>query len=195
MSVLEEGSRPPRPTLETARLKLRRWSDADREPFAAINSDPEVMEHFPGVLTRVESDALVERIEAGFEENGFGLWAVELRESGELIGFAGLNVVDFKAHFTPAVEVGWRLARSAWGNGYATEAGRAALGFGFGRAGLTAIVSFTTVVNRRSRAVMERLGMTYDPAEDFEHPSLPPDHPQRPHVLYRMTKLQLRVSG
>jgi ribosomal-protein-alanine N-acetyltransferase len=153
-----------------------------------MNADPEVMEFFPRVLTRGESDGLVERIEAGFERDGFGLWAVEVRETGEFVGFAGLNRVGFEAPFTPAVEVGWRLARAAWGNGYATEAGRAALAFGFERVGLAEIVSFTTVANHRSRAVMERLGMTRDPAEDFEHPSLPSGHPQRPHVLYRSTK-------
>jgi len=146
------------------------------------------MEFFPRVLTRGESDGLVGRIEAGFERDGFGLWAAEMRGTGEFVGFAGLNPVGFEAPFTPAVEVGWRLARVAWGNGYATEAGRAALAFGFERVGLAEIVSFTTVANHRSRAVMERLGMTHDPAEDFEHPSLPSGHPQRPHVLYRATK-------
>ena len=153
-----------------------------------MNADPEVMEFFPRVLTRGESDGLVGRIEVGFEQEGFGLWAVDVRETGEFVGFAGLNRVGFEARFTPAVEVGWRLARAAWGRGYATEAGRAALAFGFERVGLTEIVSFTTVANARSRAVMERLGMTHDPAEDFEHPSLPPGHSQRPHVLYRATK-------
>ncbi len=150
-----------------------------------MNADPEVMEHFPAVLDRGQSDALVERIEAGFEARGFGLWALELRESGEFAGFAGLAVPEFDAHFTPTVEVGWRLSRSAWGNGYATEAGRAALEYGFGQAGLTEIVSFTTAANLRSRAVMERLGMRRDPSDDFDHPDLPPGHPQRPHVLYR----------
>jgi RimJ/RimL family protein N-acetyltransferase len=174
--------------LETARLRLRRWNEADLAPFAEMNADPEVMEHFPAVLTRVESDGLVERIEAGLERDGFGLWAVEVKAREEFAGFAGLSAVGFEAHFTPAVEVGWRLARSAWGNGYATEAGRAALSFGFERAGLAEIVSFTTAANRRSRAVMERLGMVHDPADDFEHPLLPPSHPQRPHVLYCASK-------
>jgi ribosomal-protein-alanine N-acetyltransferase len=169
-------------------LRLRRWREADLEPFAEMNVDPEVMEFFPNPLTRAESDELVERIEAGFEAHGFGLWAVEVRETGEFVGFAGLNRVGFEARFAPAVEVGWRLARKAWGKGYATEAGRAALAFGFEQAGLTEIVSFTTAANPRSRAVMERLGMTRDPADDFEHPSLPPGHPQRPHVLCRAMK-------
>lgn len=172
--------------LETQRLKLRRWRGDDREPFAELNRDSEVMEHFPAPLSRAQSDDLIEAIEAGFEVNGFGLWALELRESGEFIGFTGLAVPSFEAHFTPAVEVGWRLARSAWGRGYATEAARAALAFGFEQAGLDEIVSLTTVGNRRSRAVMERLGMTHDPAGDFDHPGIPVGHPQRRHVLYRL---------
>lgn len=161
------------------------WQESDREPFAAMNADPEVMEHFPELLTRRQSDELVERIEAGFAEGGFFLWAVEVRASGEFVGFTGLAAPGFEAHFTPAVEIGWRLARSAWGNGYATEAARRALEFGF-EDGLDEIVSFTTPANRRSRAVMERLGMSHDPADDFDHPSLPPGHPLRPHVLYRL---------
>jgi RimJ/RimL family protein N-acetyltransferase len=151
-----------------------------------MNADPVVMEHFPGTLRRGESDELVERIEAGFRANGFGLWALEVRASGEFIGFTGLGVPEFEAHFTPAVEIGWRLARSAWGNGYATEAARAALTFGFEDVGLDEIVSFTTAANWRSRRVMERVGMSHDPADDFDHPGLPPEHPQRPHVLYRL---------
>ena len=171
--------------LTTSRLTLRRWRVADREPFAAINADPQVMEHFPAPLSGEQSDELVERIEAGFEANGFGLWALEVRESGELIGFTGLAVPGFEAHFTPAVEVGWRLARPAWGHGYATEAALAALEFGFGEAGLDEIVSFASAGNARSRAVMERIGMTHDPAYDFDHPSLPAGHPLRRHVLCR----------
>jgi ribosomal-protein-alanine N-acetyltransferase len=151
-----------------------------------MNADSVVMEHFPELLSRQQSDELVERIEVGFAENGFWLWAVEVRASGEFIGFTGLAGPGFEAHFTPAVEIGWRLARSAWGHGYATEAARAALEFGFEEVGLDEIVAFTTAANRRSRAVMERLGMSHDPGDDFEHPSLPPGHPQRPHVLYRL---------
>lgn len=173
------------PELGTERLRLRAWQEADREPFAALNSDPVVMEYFPEPLDRARSDALIERLGAGFARNGFGLWALEVRDTGEFIGFAGLAVPSFEAHFTPAVEVGWRLARGAWGNGYATEAGRAALDFGFERAGLEEIVSLTTVANRRSRAVMERLGMARDPRDDFDHPDLAGDDSLRPHVLYR----------
>jgi RimJ/RimL family protein N-acetyltransferase len=172
--------------IETARLRLRRWLPADRAPFAELNADPEVMEHFPGVLTEVESDDLVARIETGFDRNGFGLWALELRQGGEFIGFTGLAVPDFDAHFTPAVEVGWRLARTAWGHGYATEAGGAAIAFGFNQAGLNEVVSLTAEGNTRSRAVMERLGMSHDPGEDFDHPSIPPGDPQCRHVLYRL---------
>jgi RimJ/RimL family protein N-acetyltransferase len=187
LSVLGEGTGRPWPSLMTPRLKLRRWREGDLEPFAAMNADPVVMEHFPGTLTRRQSDELVERIDGGFDAKGFGLWALEVRATDEFIGFTGLGVPEFEAHFTPAVEVGWRLARSAWGNGYATEAARAALSFGFDEVGLVKVVSFTTPANWRSRAVMERLGMSHDPAEDFDHPGLPPGHPQRPHVLYRLS--------
>jgi RimJ/RimL family protein N-acetyltransferase len=174
--------------IATEWLLLRRWRPEDLGPFAAINADLEVMEHFPGPLTRRESDELVERIEAGFERNGFGIWALELRDGGELIGFAGLAVPGFEAPFTPGVEVGWRLARPAWGHGYAAEAGHAALDFGFDGLGLTEIVSFTSVGNRRSQAVMERLGMSRDPAGDFDHPLLAPGDPLRRHVLYRVRR-------
>lgn len=176
--------------LRTERLLMRRWREEDRRPFAALNADPRVMEFFPAPLSRAESDTLVERIEMGFERHGFGLWALELQEGGGFIGFTGLSIPPFEAHFTPAVEVGWRLARSAWGNGYATEAGRAAIIQGFEQLGLEEIVSMTTVRNRRSRAVMERLGMSRDPADDFEFPTLPPGDPLRPHVLYRVRRAE-----
>jgi ribosomal-protein-alanine N-acetyltransferase len=173
---------------ETERLLLRRWRDDDRAPFAALNADPEVMRHFPARLTREESDALVDRAEQHFERHGYGLWALERRDTGAFIGFTGLAVPRFEAHFTPAVEVGWRLARSAWGAGYASEAARAALAVGFGEAGLDEIVSFTVPANTRSRAVMARIGMTHDPRDDFDHPGLPEGHPLRPHVLYRIRR-------
>jgi RimJ/RimL family protein N-acetyltransferase len=143
------------------------------------------MEHFPAVLTRVESDAFAARIRAELAERGFGLWAVEAPGVAPFIGFTGLAVPRFAAHFTPCVEIGWRLAREHWGRGYAPEAARAALAFGFERLGLAEIVSFTALGNARSRRVMEKLGMTHDPAGDFEHPGLPPGHPLRRHVLYR----------
>ena len=173
------------PELRTERLLLRRWRAQDRGPFAALNADPAVMEFFPAPLSREESDALVEAIEAGFERHGFGLWALEAREGGELLGFTGLAVPGFEAHFTPAIEIGWRLARPAWGHGYATEAARAALEFGFEGADLDEVVSFAAAGNLRSRAVMERLEMRHDPADDFDHPSLPSGHPLQHHVLYR----------
>lgn len=182
------------PELRTPRLTLRRWCPADRAPFAALNADPRVMEHLSRGLRREESDELVDRIEAGFGARGFGLWAVEVRASGGFIGFIGLAVPSFEAHFMPAIEVGWRLARPAWGHGYATEGARAALGFGFGEAGLEEIVALTTPGNRRSRAVMERLGMRCDPADDFEHPALPEGDPLRSHVLYRLRRGDFRTS-
>jgi RimJ/RimL family protein N-acetyltransferase len=175
------------PELSTPRLKLRRWREADREPFAALNADPLVMKYFPDRLTRQQSDILIERIEAGFEQRGYGLWALQIRTTGEFVGFTGLETPLFDAHFTPAVEVGWRLARSAWGKGYATEAARASLAFGFEEADLVEVVSFTTAANVRSRAVMERIGMTHNPDDDFDHPDLPKGDPLSRHVLYRST--------
>lgn len=172
--------------LRTDRLLLRRWTDADRAPFATLNADPRVVEHLPGPLSRAESDALVDRIEAGFDARGFGLWAVEVREAGTLVGFVGLSVPSFEAPFTPAVEVGWRLAAEAWGRGYATEGARAAVADGFGRVGLDEVVSFTVPANLPSRRVMQRLGMRHDPVDDFDHPRFPPGHPLRRHVLYRL---------
>jgi RimJ/RimL family protein N-acetyltransferase len=174
--------------LETARLLLRRWRDANRAAFAALNADPVVMEHFPAPLTRSESDALVDRIEAGLDERGWGLWAVEVQDSHPFIGFVGLNPATFDAPFTPAVEVGWRLAREHWGRGYATEGARTALAFGFDELALDEIVSFTTHANARSRRVMERLGMRRDPADDFDNPNIAKGSPIRPHVLHRLNR-------
>ncbi len=159
---------------------------ADREPFARLNANPRVMEFFPAVMDRAESDALVDRIEAHWASDGHGLWAVERGEDRAFLGFVGLAAPSFEAAFTPCVEVGWRFDPAAWGHGYATEAARAAVAFGFAELGLREIVSFTTVANVRSRAVMERLGMTRNPADDFDHPNLAAGHPLRPHVLYRL---------
>jgi ribosomal-protein-alanine N-acetyltransferase len=174
------------PDLRTERLLLRRWRPEDRKEFAEMNADPAVMEYFPAPMSRAESDAMVDRIEAAFAWQGYGLWALEVCDTGAFIGFTGLQPPAFEAHFTPCVEVGWRLARPAWGQGYATEAAQAALRFGFVEAGLPEVVSFTTAGNLRSRAVMRRLGMTRNAAEDFDHPRLPPEHPLRRHVLYRL---------
>ena len=175
-------------SLRTERLLLRRWREADRAPFAALNADPEVMEHFPAPLSREESDAFVDRIEAFWAEYGFGLWAVERLDTGQFIGFDGLSMPSFEAQFTPCVEVGWRLAREHWGHGFATEAARAAMADGFDRLGLDEIVSFTATTNVRSMAVMERLGMTRDPRDDFDHPRVPEGHRLRRHVLYRLRR-------
>jgi RimJ/RimL family protein N-acetyltransferase len=175
-------------SLNTERLVLRRWRERDREPYAALNADPMVMERLPATLTRAESDAMIDRIEADFEMRGHGLWAVEVRDGPGFIGFVGLSSPGFDAHFTPAVEVGWRLARAGWGHGYATEAARAAIADGFTRVGLDEIVSFTTRGHARSRAVMERLGMTHDPADDFGHPRFPEGHRLHDHVLYRLRR-------
>lgn len=180
-------------SLRTERLVLRRWRDDDLAPFAALNADPAVMEFLPAPLSRAESDAMAARIEATFDERGVGLWAVEVAggaaagpAAGSFAGFVGLWPTSFDAHFTPAVEVGWRLARTHWGRGYATEAARTALADGFDRLALPEIVSFTALVNRRSARVMARLGMSHDPGEDFDHPRLPPGHRLRRHVLYRL---------
>jgi RimJ/RimL family protein N-acetyltransferase len=173
--------------LRTPRLLLRRWRESDLAPFAAMNADPAVMEHFPSVMTRADSDALVGRIEAAFDEWDYGLWAVEVFASGEFAGFTGLAMARFEAPFTPAVEIGWRLAVQAWGHGYATEAALAALAYAFGDAGLEEVVSFTATTNTRSQAVMRRIGMSHDEHDDFDHPALPMDHRLRRHVLYRIT--------
>jgi ribosomal-protein-alanine N-acetyltransferase len=168
--------------LRTERLVLRGWRAADREPFAALNADPVVMEHFPAPMTRAESDALVDRITAHWQEHGFGLWAAEVE--GVFAGFIGLARVGFDADFAPAVEVGWRLARAQWGKGLASEGARAALGHAFQSLALDEVVSFTAVRNARSWRVMERIGMAR--IGEFDHPMLPVGHPLRPHVLYKI---------
>lgn len=173
--------------IRSDRLLLRQWHDEDRAPFAAMNADSCVMAHFPAPLSREQSDALVDRIELDFRRRGFGLWALEVQDTAEFIGFAGLSVASFSAHFTPAVEIGWRLALSAWGKGYATEAAGIALDYGFTSLALAEVVSFTATGNLRSRAVMRRIGMAHDPTDDFDHPSLPAEHVLRRHVLYRVS--------
>jgi RimJ/RimL family protein N-acetyltransferase len=173
--------------LRTDRLLLRRWRDSDREPFARMNADREVMRFFPAPLSRAESDAFIDRIERQFDERGFGLWAVEIPGVAPFIRDVGLSVPRFEAHFMPAVEVGWRLDRPFWGRGYATEAARAATADAFERIGLKQIVSFTIPINLPSIRVMERLGMTRNPDDDFDHPGVPARHPYRRHVLYRLS--------
>lgn len=176
------------PEIRTARLLLRGWRDEDRAPFAAMNADTVVMEHFPKLLSREESDVGVDGIIAHFARHGFGLWAVEVPGEAPFVGFIGLSVPGFDAPFMPCVEIGWRLATSAWGRGYATEGALASLAFGFGEAGLDEIVSFTSTQNERSQRVMQRIGMTTDPAEDFDHPRVPEGSPVRRHVLYRIRR-------
>jgi RimJ/RimL family protein N-acetyltransferase len=173
-------------TLSSHRVRLRPWRTEDREPFAQMNSDARVMEFFQSPLDRSESDALIDRIQQDLEDHGFGLWALELPGTAPFIGFCGLSKVRFSAHFTPCVEVGWRLAAAHWGRGYATEAAKLAIAHGFSDLALPGVVSFTSIGDLRSRAVMERLGMRHDPADDFDHPSLPLGHPLARHVLYRL---------
>ncbi len=167
--------------IETGRLLLRQWVEEDREPFAALNADPIVMEHFPAILSRAESDAFMDRQAATIERQSWGLWALEVRETGEFIGFTGLLVPVFDADFVPCVEIGWRLAAASWGKGYATEAATAVLDHAFDVVGLDDVVSFTYVGNDRSRRVMDKIGLTE--RREFDHPNLPGDRIQR-HVLY-----------
>ncbi|MCG7203902.1 GNAT family N-acetyltransferase [Streptomyces arenae] len=171
--------------LRTDRLTLRRWRDADLGPWAAMNADPEVREHLGDLLTREQSDASVARFRTEFDLRGYGWWAVEVRATGEFAGFAGLDDVDDGLPFT-GVEIGWRLARPAWGHGYATEAALAVLAHGFGALALPEILAVTTAANLRSQAVMRRIGMTRDPDGDFDDPAAPAG-PLRPNVLYRIT--------
>jgi RimJ/RimL family protein N-acetyltransferase len=176
------------PTIRTPRLLLRPWRDEDLPAFAAMNADPKVMEFFPRPLDRGESDAVAARIRDHLTRRGFGFWAVEVPGVADFIGFVGLSVPTFEAHFTPCVEIGWRLACEHWGRGYATEAARSALDFGFRQLALDEIVSFTAHANVRSRRVMERIGMTHSPIDDFDHPALSEGHPLRRHVLYRASR-------
>ena len=176
------------PEIRTERLLLRRWRPEDREPFALMNADPLVVSFLPGPLAGRDSDALAARIENHFDEHGFGFWAVEVLGGPSFIGLLGIANVSFEAPFTPAVEIGWRLSPSHWGRGYATEGAQAAMRFGFDGLGLEEIVAFTAAANTRSRAVMERIGMTHVPADDFDHPWLSEGHTLRPHVLYRKAR-------
>ncbi|WP_101256449.1 GNAT family N-acetyltransferase [Streptomyces barkulensis] len=172
--------------LHTDRLLLRRWRDSDLGPWAAMNADPEVREHLGDVLNREQSDASVALFQAEFDRRGYGWWAVEVRATGEFIGFAGLDEVDDGMPFT-GVEIGWRLARWAWGRGYATEAALTVLAYGFDTLELPEVLAVTTATNLRSQAVMRRIGMTRDPADDFDDPAAP-EGPLRPNVLYRIAR-------
>lgn len=177
-----------RDTITTDRLLLRRWRETDRLPFQKMNADPRVMEFMPAPLSPAESDSLVARIDAHFERHGFGPFAVELIENHSFIGYIGLFVPAFDAPFMPAVEIGWRLASHYWGRGLATEGARTAVNYAFEDLGLENLVSFTVPGNLRSRRVMENIGMTHDPRDDFDHPHLPEGHPLCRHVLYRIKR-------
>ena len=173
--------------LNTDRLRLRQWTESDYTPFARLNADPLVMEYFPATLSTAESARMAEKIKQRLSEHGWGFWAAELKSTGEFIGFVGLNPPKPELPFSPCVEIGWRLDRKFWGNGYATEAGRATLDFAFGQLKLEQVVSFTSVLNRNSRAVMERLGMR-DTGQNFMHPDIPVGHPLGEHVLYKIIR-------
>ncbi|MGN6869097.1 MAG: GNAT family N-acetyltransferase [Solirubrobacteraceae bacterium] len=171
--------------ITTGRLLLRQWCEEDLAPFAALNGNPEVMRYFPAPLTREQSDNLARFAQGQIAMHGWGLWAVEVRSGAPFIGFVGLNRPRFEAHFTPAIEVGWRLDRPYWGHGYATEAAAAALTFAFDELEYPEVVSFTSLINEPSLRVMRRLGMSHDPADDFDHPAVT-DARLRRHALYRM---------
>jgi len=175
-------------SIATERLLMRRWRESDRDPFAALNADPETMRYFVSPLDRAESDALADRIEALFETQGYGLWALEVRETRRFIGFTGLNPMPDGVPGAGGVEVGWRLARHAWHQGYATEAARVALGVAFDGVGLPEVWSMTSVINEPSQAVMRRIGLTE--AARFEHPRVPPGHPLRAHVAFHLARPQ-----
>lgn len=174
--------------IETARLRLRRWRDADRAPFAAMSADPQVMEFFPALLTTDQSNAFIDRIEAHWDARGYGNYALEERDTGAFVGLTGLFDVFPEAHFAPSVEIGWRLARPFWSRGYAREAAEAVIAAAFAEHDFPEIVAFTARLNVRSAALMQRLGMTRDPADDFEHPRVAEGDPLRPHVLYRLKR-------
>jgi len=181
-------------TLTTERLLLREWRESDLAPFHALNSHPEVMEFLPKQLSRAESDEVARRIGDEMADHGFGLWAVEVVGVLPFVGFVGLSVPTFEAPFMPCVEIGWRLAREHWGNGYANEAALASMACAFGPLALSEIVAFTVPANIKSRRVMERIGMVRDPRDDFDHPKLPAGDPLRRHVLYRRTNSQFRAE-
>ena len=180
--------------VDTARLRLRQWRESDREPFASLNADPAVMELFLSPLSRESSDASIDAWQSQLASRGWSNWALELKASGEFLGFTGLSIPRRVLPFSPCVEVGWRLARKHWGQGYATEAACAALEVGFVRLDLPEIVSFTMAGNVRSRAVMERIGMR-DARQDFEYPGFPEGHPLRRHCLYRIARKEWAQSG
>jgi len=181
--------------MRTERLLLRHWRDSDRQPFAQLNADTRVMEFLPSVLSEQESNSLVDRIEAHFQKYGFGLYATEIRSERRFIGYIGLSVPTFNAAFTPCVEIGWRLARKYWGQGLATEGAREIVRYAFEELNLQELVSFTVSANARSLGVMKKIGMTYDPKDDFDVPRLPVGHILRRHVLYRLSRSTWRLHS
>lgn len=180
---------------ETERLILRTWQEADTTPFIAINQDPDVMRYFPYLQDRAYTLSLIEKIEQHQQKYGFSLYAVELKKTGEMIGFTGLFNASFKAHFTPAMEIGWRIASQHWNKGYATEAAKTVLHAAFHQFNLDEVVSFTTETNIPSRSVMEKIGLQYNPRDDFNHPALKSDSPLLRHVLYRLSKKDYRANN
>jgi 3-dehydroquinate dehydratase/shikimate dehydrogenase len=180
--------------IKTARLTLRPWRKEDLEPFGKLNADPRVMEYFPAVKSREESDQTAFKMQEEIDRHGWGFWAASLKQTDQFIGFIGIGHVNFTEHFTPAVEIGWRLAFEYWGKGYATEGAKASLKYGFEMLNLQEIVSFTPVQNSRSRRVMEKIGMHHHSKDDFDHPKLPENHPLRRHVLYRLQKEEWKNS-
>ncbi|MGC1310272.1 MAG: GNAT family N-acetyltransferase [Phormidesmis sp.] len=177
--------------LETDRLRLRQWTEADKVPFAQLNADERVMKFFPRTLSRPESDALVERMQSEIAQRGWGWWAVEVKDQHRFIGFVGLNVPAADLPFNPCVETGWRLAFDAWGQGYATEAARTAVAFGFETLELAEIVAFTPLRNVRSQSVMRKLGM-HRAEQTFMHPSVPDGSPVKEHCLYKLSRTDWR---
>jgi RimJ/RimL family protein N-acetyltransferase len=190
--VAASGTAGPR--VVTNRLVLRPFTDVDRAPFAELNVHPLVVESLGESPTRAESDAVVDRFREEMAREGWGPWAVELAGGGPFVGMVGLHRVNAALPCAPAVEVGWRLHPDHWGHGYATEAAAASVRFGFDEAGLAEIVAFTTTLNTRSQAVMERIGMVRDPGADFDHPRVPEGSPLRRHVLYRVSASQARPT-
>lgn len=174
--------------IETSRLILRKWQNSDLDPFIAMGQDPLVMEYFPDLLTPEKSSAMINRIKAIYKENGFCFYACELKTSGDFIGFIGLSIPGFKAHFTPCVEIGWRLASQHWGKGYATEGALKCLEIGFKEFNLDEIVSIAVKNNYKSHNVMNKIGMQRDTNGDFLHPNFAPNHNLSPHILYRISK-------
>ena len=174
--------------LETQRLTLRRWQEADRAPFAAMNADPIVMHYFAAPMTREQSDEAIDRYLAAFDSEGFSFFAADLRESGDFIGTIGLQTMrDVIPNLPqPAVEIGWRLTQSAQCKGLATEGARTVVDFAFNQLGLNEVVAITAIPNQPSRRVMEKLGMTHRPDLDFDHPSVPTGHPHQRHALYQL---------